>query len=160
MLQFSILAVHFHIRFKKRKGVHLLPMMKKIVSVISRLLYGRYGIDKLSLHILYLSILLSFINGFFRTISLNIITTLLLIVSLLRIFSKNYNQRRSESTKWENFILSVRNFFCKCGKRLRDLPHYKYYTCMNCSQTLRVPRKKGTIEIRCPKCGYSFRGRT
>ena len=42
-----------------------------------------------------------------------------------------------------------------CGGRLKDTDH-RYFRCPDCRQTVRVPRGKGKISIRCPKCGRQF----
>ena len=36
----------------------------------------------------------------------------------------------------------------------------RYFRCPNCKQKVRVPKGKGTIEIRCPKCNTKFIKRT
>ncbi len=39
-------------------------------------------------------------------------------------------------------------------------PNYRLFQCALCGQTLRVPRGKGKVNIRCPKCGNEFTERT
>ena len=36
----------------------------------------------------------------------------------------------------------------------------RYYGCPSCGQTVRVPRKKGRISIKCPRCGQRFEKKT
>ena len=41
-------------------------------------------------------------------------------------------------------------------RHLKARRQYKYFKCKECGQQLRVPRKKGKIEITCPKCRHTF----
>ncbi|MBQ1331370.1 MAG: hypothetical protein IIY36_00440 [Lachnospiraceae bacterium] len=46
------------------------------------------------------------------------------------------------------------------GPTVRERMEFKYTACPSCSQKLRVPRGKGQIEVRCPRCGTIFREHT
>ena len=48
----------------------------------------------------------------------------------------------------------------RSGPTMRERMQYKYMSCPSCGQRVRVPRGKGTVEVRCPKCGTIFRERT
>ena len=39
------------------------------------------------------------------------------------------------------------------AERGRDRLDHKYLTCQSCGQKMRVPRGKGRIAVKCPKCG-------
>jgi uncharacterized C2H2 Zn-finger protein len=41
-------------------------------------------------------------------------------------------------------------------ERWRDRKLYRYFHCPECSQTVRVPKRKGKIRISCPRCGNAF----
>ena len=43
--------------------------------------------------------------------------------------------------------------------RLRDRDN-RYFSCPKCRQMVRVPKGKGKINIRCPKCGEKFMKKT
>ena len=75
---------------------------------------------------------------------LTIVSEALLILSLLRCFSRNTYKRYNENRK---FLLMV--------DRIKDRAH-RYYSCPKCRQTVRVPRGKGKIAIICPKCREKF----
>ncbi len=67
---------------------------------------------------------------------------------LFRFLSRNIPKRREENEKFCNFFIRLK-------KRWTDKEH-RYFKCPQCRQTVRVPRGKGTIKIRCPKCGNQF----
>ena len=45
--------------------------------------------------------------------------------------------------------------FMKKERRAANKKEYKYLSCPHCKQEMRVPRGKGKIAVKCPKCGES-----
>ena len=129
-------------------------------NFINKLLYGRYGVDQFSIALLGFSVLFSLLFTFTDWTILYIISSAILVFAIYRIFSKNFTRRQKGYQGWLKFSTTFKKKSNKCVRRIKDFPHFKYYTCMNCKQTMRIPRGKGRIEIRCPKCGYSFRSKT
>lgn len=127
---------------------------------LSKLLHGRYGVDQFSVALMFMSVLFSLLFTFTDWTIFYIISSVILIYAIYRIFSKNFTKRQRENQLWNKYYFSFRRKTDKCIRRAKDFPHYRYYTCLNCKQTIRIPRGKGRIEIRCPKCGYSFRSKT
>ena len=124
----------------KQAGASFLDMMRRFMA-------GRYGHDRLNLTMLVVGCVLCFVQmlvpagiGFVLTI----VSEALLILSLLRCFSRNTYKRYNENRK---FLLMV--------DRIKDRAH-RYYSCPKCRQTVRVPRGKGKIAIICPKCREKF----
>jgi len=129
-------------------------------DIIKRLLYGRYGFDNLTSSILCFGILFFLLYQFIHWPIFYLVSLVASIYALYRILSKDLIARRKENDAWMHFI-EKKGFNPRIlAKRLRDLPRYKYFKCMNCKQTMRIPRGKGKVEIKCPKCGYSFHSRT
>lgn len=83
----------------------------------------------------------------------------LILFSLFRSFSRNYDRRRSENNKF----LSITNPLTRRVRQMRaqtcDREH-KYFRCPNCGQMLRVPKGKGKISISCRNCGTTFQKKT
>ena len=71
-----------------------------------------------------------------------------LIWSIVRMYSRNVEARRRENARWIGFC-----------NRVKDRDN-RYFKCPRCRQMVRVPRGKGTINIRCPKCGTQFTRKT
>lgn len=121
-----------------------------------RFMYGRYGTDQLNFLLLFSALGLSLINVILSAICAEskVYYYLYLIFSLLvygllgfalfRMFSRNIYKRQRENRRLLNF-----------WTRLRDRKN-RYFRCPNCRQTVRVPRHRGKINIRCPKCGEKF----
>jgi len=139
-------------------------MLQKGKSVmrdfLRKFLYGRYGVDQFSTALVIGSVVLSLLYTISHVRLFYLVSSVLIVYALFRIFSKNFANRQKENLAWLNFSNKGKKASKKYVRRIKDLPHYKYYNCMNCKQTIRVPRGKGRVEIRCPKCGYSFRSKT
>ena len=121
--------------------------MKKIGQWFRNFMAGRYGTDKLNMCILWTGVILMvislFCSGWLRS-ALVLVYYALLILALLRTFSRNTYKRYQENRK---FLMLL--------DRFKDRQH-RYFDCPKCRQVVRVPRKKGKIAITCPKCGEKF----
>lgn len=132
-------------------------MFKKIGQAVRRFLYGRYGSDQLNLALLITAIVISLVNSILAAalsasfVYTNIIYPLLhllivglLVISIVRMLSRSIYRRQKENKA-----------FLRFWNRLRDRKN-RYFSCPNCKQVVRVPRHRGKINIRCPKCGEKF----
>ncbi len=121
-----------------------------------RFMTGRYGVDQLSVGLLFLSFLLSIIFYIFPAGILNYLVYIPFAVFLYRALSKNHVMRRKEN----NAFLKVWNpaavWFYKKRNRISTFKTYKYFKCPSCKQEVRVPKGKGKIRITCPKCKLEF----
>lgn len=125
-----------------------------------RFMHDRYGTDHLSNFLILVYIVLMIIGlvipSGYVSLVLYIIAVLILVFSFYRIFSRNYSRRYSENEKYLRLKdRVVRKIFSEKGLLKMDR-EYKYYKCPGCGCRIRVPRGKGRIEIRCPKCHSKF----
>lgn len=121
--------------------------MKKIGQWFRNFMAGRYGTDKLNMCILWTGVILMVISLFFSgwaQSALVLAYYALLILALMRTFSRNTYKRYQENRK---FLMLI--------DRFKDRQH-RYFDCPKCRQVVRVPRKKGKISITCPKCAEKF----
>lgn len=133
-----------------------------------RFMTGRYGGDELNRVVSFVSIafaVLAIIAGLVFSKSpagavLWVIALALLVVVYYRAFSRDFNRRRDENSKYLRFKYKVSSFFKLRRERWNQRRDYKFFTCPSCKTTLRVPKGKGKINIVCRKCGYSFRGKS
>lgn len=128
-------------------------------------MYGRYGNDEMGFALWMIALVTMIaggIMGMFTTVAnsalsyivmfLRLVSVVLLVWMLVRMFSRNIAKRRAENYKWLAFWRRVKALFRKCP----DRKTYRYFKCPSCRQTVRVPRHKGKINITCPKCGTKF----
>lgn len=114
----------------------------------------KYGIDEYGIFLIWLAIALVVIGYFLNSSFLNILSMLVIVYALFRSFSSNLIKRRSENRTFvENVIDPIKNTF---NKKSTTSKANKEIKCPNCGQKLRIPKGKGKIKVRCPKCKDKF----
>ena len=116
---------------------------------------GRYGNDGLNRFLMIAALVCLFIS-FFGSNFFYLLALLLLVAVYFRMFSKNLAKRRKENAVYMQYEYKVKQFFFRQKQNLRQRKTHHIYKCPSCSQKIRIPRGKGKIEIRCPKCGCTF----
>ncbi len=127
---------------------------------LERFMYGRYGQDDLTRFLSILVLIICIVAIFTKWTILNSLAMVLLFFCIFRMFSRN-----TEKRGWENIaFLRVKGkfirFFSNIKIRLSQRKIHRFYKCPDCKQQLRVPKGKGRISIRCPKCHTSFEKKT
>lgn len=121
---------------------------------------GRYGVDGLYYGLLCVFVIAWLARLFTNNIPLMIILWLVqaaaLIFMIFRCFSRNIWARRKENEKFMKFFRSVKSFFILQKNKLRDIRGYRYRKCPHCKAMLRLPRRKGTHSVVCPRCKKRF----
>ena len=120
--------------------------LQRIGNALSRFMYGRNGVDRLTLTMVWTALVLDIINIFLREkvpLAYSIIGTVAGIITLLalfRMFSRNLEKRRAENAKFMEKVwwpISRR----MAGKRQQRMD-------------------KGRIVITCPRCGNEIHGKS
>jgi len=146
----------------------------------------RRGIDELGRTMLITALVLSVIGmivsrsvGWLRVVT-SLLSGALLVLIVLRMFSKDFNKRYQENMKYLTYETAVKQWFRRtfrtkgagssysapkakrAGKNptWAELKQYKYLICPQCAQRLRVPRGKGRIRVTCTNCGNVFETRS
>lgn len=126
-------------------------------------MYGRYGSDQLNLFLLIACLICWLLCNFIKVATISRILTfvgyVLILYSLYRTFSRNYDRRRAENNKFLSITDPLTRHFRRFNAQARDRDH-KYFRCPTCGQLLRVPKGKGRIHISCRNCGTSFDKKT
>jgi hypothetical protein len=88
--------------------------------------------------------------------------------AVFRMLSRNINTRKKENENFLRMSMPLRTRFYawrdkapraqRTGKNptFSDMRKYKYFSCTQCAQRLRVPRKKGKLLVTCSRCGNKF----
>lgn len=123
---------------------------------IMRFMYGRYGIDSLGRFLIGVSGVCFIISLFFRKSPFYTLGLLLLFYVYFRMFSRNIYKRSAENQDFLQRTAKIRGWFEKQKYTFKQLKTHHIYRCPTCKQKIRIPRGKGKIEIRCPKCNTTF----
>ncbi|MBD5548398.1 MAG: hypothetical protein HDQ97_13520 [Lachnospiraceae bacterium] len=122
---------------------------------IYRFMQGRYGGDQFNRFLMVIA-LICFAISLLGGRAFYLIGAALLVYAYFRIFSKNIYKRRAENTAYLRYTYKVRQAFATWKRDMKQRKTHHIYKCPSCRQKIRIPRGKGKIEIRCPKCGQTF----
>ena len=73
-----------------------------------------------------------------------------------RMFSRNISRRSAENQKYMKIHYKFMSKFNKIRARIKDSKTHRIFKCPSCGQKIRVPKGKGRISIKCPKCRIEF----
>lgn len=133
--------------------------MNKLREKLQDFMIGRYGVDQLGRFSLYAALAFLLIYMVSGNTWFNLIALVLLITSYVRMLSRNHSSRYAENEKYLEWKDKFLGFFRGGRRQAKDKDHC-YFRCPSCNQKVRVPKGKGTISIRCPKCRHEFVKRT
>lgn len=123
---------------------------------LRRFFMGRYGMDSLNRLIFVITLLLLIAMFLWPARILQLCFWILIVIGYFRCFSRNIAARYRENQKYLKATERIRSSFRKRKYRFDQRKTYRFYKCPKCRQQVRVPRGKGKINIRCPKCGEQF----
>ncbi|MDD5936971.1 MAG: hypothetical protein PUC65_15645 [Clostridiales bacterium] len=123
---------------------------------MAQFMIGRYGVDQLNRALLYTSIGFMFVSIFVFHRVFYVLGFFLLLVCNLRLLSRNFQARTKENLIFTNQINKLKYFWSKIKYHKETSKTHHIYACPQCKQKIRVPKGKGKIMIRCPKCGNEF----
>ena len=121
---------------------------------------GRYGTDDFYKFLFWVALIGIVINWFFKSQLLSFAVTLILVYAMYRVLSKNHSARYAENQRYLQATAKIRYWFDQQKKLMEERKYHHIYTCPKCRQKIRIPKGKGKIMIRCPKCHYEFQKRS
>ena len=117
----------------------------------------KYGIDEYGIFLVWIAIVAVLVAYFLKSTLLNGLSTFIVIYAIFRTMSTNILKRSQENQIFvENFIEPIKGVFGKANKDKAKDKDFKYISCPSCGQRLRIPKNKGKIKVRCPKCKEKF----
>lgn len=120
-------------------------MFERIKTALRGFMVGRNGVDTLAWVFCLAGLLLSILGNFEGLELLGLLSNVLLILALFRIFSRNIPKRQAENQKLTQFLARIKSRKTHC-----------YFRCPSCKTQVRVPKGKGKIKITCPSCRETF----
>ena len=123
---------------------------------IREFMYGRNGTDMFSFALIIAGFALNILYVFSRSRLLYFISLVAYGYALYRTLSKNIPARQKENQKFMAFCYKVKNWWTGLRADFEEQKTYKRFKCPSCGQKIRIPRGRGKVEIRCPKCSNTF----
>lgn len=126
-----------------------------------RFMCGRYGSDSLSRLMLVLYVVLSVVSLFISNpwvgFSLWLIMNFLVVIIFYRMFSRKIYARQRENQIYMNIKRKIGEYFKYRINKWKFRKTHVYKKCSFCKAVLRLPKKKGEHNVKCPKCSKSFK---
>ena len=117
---------------------------------------GRYGADQMGQMLSAVSMVFLILSLFSRNQGWFLLAVIGIVYNYFRMFSKNISKRYAENQKYLTMTAGIRRKLASWKSQLAQRKMYHIYRCPGCKQKIRVPRGRGKIEIRCPKCNTRF----
>lgn len=125
-----------------------------------RFMQGRHGQDQFSKFLVCAACACIILNLLVRSVALYWIAWILLIYAYFRVFSRNHQARYAENQKYLDATAKFRYWLERQKKLANERKYHHIYTCPKCKQKIRIPKGKGKIMVRCPKCRHEFQKRS
>ena len=125
-----------------------------------RFMQGRYGQDEFYRFLVITAMICVIANLIFRNRILTIAAWVLLLYGIFRMFSKNHSARYRENQSYLSATARLRGWYGQQKRLMEERKYHHIFTCPKCKQKIRIPKGKGKIMVRCPKCQHEFQRRS
>lgn len=125
---------------------------------------GRNGTDELASAVVAVAAALAVANLLAHRAWLGWLALALLAYAVWRVTSRAVARRQAENEAFLGLVAPLRRRLGRVARdpaaAAREARDYRHLACPSCGQRVRVPRGKGRVRVRCPRCGTSFESRT
>lgn len=136
-------------------------MFNKISDALRRFMYGRYGIDQLSLALLAAAMVSSLLAGFKNSSFIfNLLYLVAIVLCFYRILSRDCTRRSDENKRFMGLWVRLTGKLHGKKSEMEQRKSFCLFKCPQCGQKLRLPKGKGMVEVTCVKCGTKFQKKT
>ena len=117
-----------------------MSFLQQITTKIQQFMVGRYGSDQFSLFLTISGLVFSFLGNFKYLRVLYFIGTIMILYSLFRSLSKNYEARRKELNWYLVWSIKPKARIKLLINQFRDRNTHRYFKCKSCKTVMRVPK--------------------
>lgn len=118
---------------------------------------GRYGYpDEFYRFLSVVTIVLLVLNLLLHNKVINLLTFAVIFYQTFRLLSKNSTKRYQENQAYLKYRKKAMSFYKLTKRRWTERKDYRFRKCPACKTVLRLPNKKGSHTVKCPKCGNEF----
>lgn len=136
-------------------------MLNRLNEALRRFMYGRYGMDQLTLALLVVAMLSSLLSGFRNSSFIfNLLYMVCIFLCFYRMLSRDLTRRSDENRRFMGLWVRLTGKLRGTKGELEQRKAYCLFKCPQCGQKLRLPRGKGMVEVTCVKCQTKFQKKT
>lgn len=132
--------------------------MKGVAGVkekIYRFMQGRYGNDSFNRFLMIVALVLVVLSMFGVPFAY-LLGLVCMIYAYFRMFSRNIYKRQAENSVYYRYEYKAKQKIATWKRDMQQRKTHHIYRCPSCRQKIRIPKGRGRIEIRCPKCSHTF----
>lgn len=127
--------------------------MNRFRNAVGNFMRGRNGTDDLAKVVFWGALVLYLLSLFTSVTFFYALSLAGMLYTLYRCLSRNVMSRSAENRRFLRFLRLQKLKF-------EQRKEYKIFACKGCGRTIRVPKRKGRIEVTCPTCGHKSMHRT
>lgn len=120
-----------------------------------RFMIGRYGNDRMNQFLLIVAFIFMILSAFDLPLCY-LLGIAAMGYAFFRMLSRNIYKRQQENFTYLRYENKIRQRWATFKRDMQQRKTHHIYRCPSCKQKIRIPRGRGKVEIRCPKCSTTF----
>lgn len=128
----------------------------KVRIKLAQFMRGRNGMDTIVITLLWVWPILYILGLVTSSGVLILLSNVVMVYMLFRMFSRNVEKRRAENILFWNKTQPIRKKMGEWRSMFKNRKNYAYFSCPKCKAKLRLPRGVGSVTVTCKQCGDKF----